>query len=68
MQTSNTRSAILEAAQEMVQRQGINAMCYQDIGEAVGICKASVFHHFPTKDCKNDCWNSLYSVDKAEKR
>ena len=40
---------MLDAAQEMVQRVGANAMSYADLSDAVGIRKASIHHHFPTK-------------------
>src|ERR1043165_7567954 len=50
MAAKDTRTAIMDAAQELIQRRGANAMSYQDISEAVGIRKASIHHHFPTKD------------------
>ncbi|MEM9419646.1 MAG: TetR/AcrR family transcriptional regulator, partial [Planctomycetota bacterium] len=37
-------------AQDLVQRRGLNAMSFQDLSEAVGIRKASVHYHFPSKD------------------
>ena len=40
----------MDSAQELIQRGGANAMSYQDISDAVGIRKASIHHHFPTKD------------------
>src|SRR5215467_5466365 len=45
-----TREKILEVAQELVQTMGANAMSYQNISEAIGIRKASIHHHFPTKE------------------
>lgn len=50
MKTTDTRTQILDAAQELIQRVGANAMSYQDISQAVGIRKASIHYHFPTKD------------------
>ena len=47
---SQTRMRILDAAQDLIQRLGANAMSYQHISEAVGIRKASIHHHFPTKE------------------
>lgn len=44
-----TRSRILDVAQDLIQRRGLNAMSYQDFSESVGIRKASVHHHFPAK-------------------
>ena len=43
------RTQLLDAAQSLVQRVGANAMSFQDLSDAVGIRKASVHHHFPTK-------------------
>jgi len=50
MKTRDTKNNILDAAQEYVQRWGANAMSYQHISEAVGIRKASIHHHFSTKE------------------
>ncbi|MDM9380261.1 TetR/AcrR family transcriptional regulator [Chlorogloeopsis sp. ULAP01] len=50
MNLKDTRTQILDAAQELIQRLGVNAISYQDISVAVGIRKASIHHHFPTKD------------------
>jgi TetR/AcrR family transcriptional repressor of nem operon len=49
MSETDTRTLILDAAQDLVQRRGANAMSYQDLSEAVGIRKASIHYHFPTK-------------------
>lgn len=50
MMRGDTKTAILDTAQELIQRSGANAMSYRDISEAIGIRKASIHHHFPTKD------------------
>lgn len=50
MNSTDTRTQILDTAQELIQRLGVNAMSYHDISVAVGIRKASIHHHFPTKD------------------
>jgi TetR/AcrR family transcriptional repressor of nem operon len=50
MKGADTRTAILDAAQDLIQRVGANAMSYQHISEAVGIRKASIHHHFPSKE------------------
>ena len=47
--TNDTRTRILDAAQEMIQRRGLNAMSFQDLSDAVGIRKPSVHHHFASK-------------------
>ncbi|HSS97391.1 MAG TPA: TetR/AcrR family transcriptional regulator [Terriglobales bacterium] len=49
-ESSDTRTRILDAAQDLIQRIGANAMSYQHISEAVGIRKASIHHHFPKKE------------------
>jgi TetR/AcrR family transcriptional repressor of nem operon len=50
MNSTDTRTQILDTAQDLIQRVGVNAMSYQDISEAVGIRKASIHYHFPSKD------------------
>lgn len=47
---SDTRTKILDIAEDLVQRVGLNAMSYKDISDAVGIRKASIHHHFPKKE------------------
>jgi len=50
MPSTDTKTAIMDAAQELIQRGGANAMSYQHVSDAIGIRKASIHHHFPTKD------------------
>lgn len=50
MKPTDTKTLILDTAQELIQRLGVNAMSYQDISQVVGIRKASIHSHFPTKD------------------
>lgn len=50
MLTQDTRERILETAQRLAQQRGFNAFSYADISEAVGIRKASIHYHFPSKD------------------
>ena len=49
MSEADTRTLILDAAQDLIQRLGSNAMSYQHLSEAVGIRKASIHYHFPAK-------------------
>jgi TetR/AcrR family transcriptional repressor of nem operon len=49
MSEPDTRTLILDAAQDLIQRLGANAMSYQHLSEAVGIRKASIHYHFPAK-------------------
>ena len=47
--STDTRTRILDVAQDLIQRKGLNAMSFQDLSDAVGIRKPSVHHHFSTK-------------------
>ncbi len=47
---NTTATRILDAAQEMVRNRGYSAFSYADISEQVGIRKASIHYHFPSKD------------------
>jgi len=44
------REQILDAAQQLVQERGIQAVSFQDIANAVGLKKPSLFHHFANKE------------------
>jgi len=66
---------ILNAAQLLVQTRGYDAFSYADISAAVGIRKASIHHHFPTKGdlglrligrFREACRAALAGVDRAE--
>ncbi|MCD4689251.1 MAG: TetR/AcrR family transcriptional regulator, partial [Desulfuromonadaceae bacterium] len=46
----DTKRHILDVAEDLIQRVGLNAMSYKHISDAVGIRKASIHHHFPKKD------------------
>lgn len=46
---SNTADDILAAARRFIVAGGYNGFSYADIAEAVGIRKASIHHHFPSK-------------------
>ena len=45
----NAREAILEAARRTAQAHGYGGLNFRDIGAAVGIKAASIYHHFPSK-------------------
>lgn len=47
---SKTAQQILDVAQEMVRSRGYSAFSYADISKQVGIRKASIHYHFPSKD------------------
>ena len=46
----NTREKILSAAQSLIQTRSFEGFSFQDIADEVGIRKASLYHHFPSKD------------------
>ncbi len=50
MKRTDTKSLILDVAQDLIQRLGVNCMSYQDISNSIGIRKASIHTHFPKKD------------------
>ena len=45
----HTRDLILDAAEHLIQTRGYNGFSYQDIADRVGIRKASIHFHFPSK-------------------
>lgn len=45
----NTSDEILTSAQTLIMTGGYNGFSYADIASVVGIRKASIHHHFPTK-------------------
>lgn len=46
---TNTSDQILASAQALIETGGYNSFSYADIASVVGIRKASIHHHFPTK-------------------
>lgn len=48
-QQTSTREKILDIAQALLERRGFNAFSYQDIANDLGIKKASLHYHFPSK-------------------
>ncbi|MCO7226482.1 TetR/AcrR family transcriptional regulator [Pleionea sp. CnH1-48] len=48
--TSDTRSRILDVAQDMVQRQSISGVSFQELANQIGIKKGSMYYHFESKD------------------
>ena len=49
MISKDTRTNIMDVAQDLIQRRGVNGMSFQDISNAVKIRKASIHHHFASK-------------------
>ena len=46
---SDTADQILDIAEMLIQTRGYSAFSYQDIADAIGIRKASIHYHFPSK-------------------
>ena len=46
----DTRQTLLDQAAELIRTCGYNGFSYADLAERVGIRKASIHHHFPTKE------------------
>src|SRR5260370_42701461 len=41
---------IIDAAAQLFRRHGFSTVTMQDIGQAVGLSKAGLYHHCPSKD------------------
>lgn len=48
--TMGTKEMLLKEAEALVRTRGFAAFSYADLSERVGIRKASIHHHFPTKE------------------
>lgn len=46
---TDTKTALLNSAERAARRRGFDGFSYADLSVAVGIRKASIHHHFPTK-------------------
>lgn len=47
--TSDTKTALLNAAEQAARSRGFDGFSYADLASTVGIRKASIHYHFPTK-------------------
>ena len=47
---ATTREQILGVARDLIQTRSYLGFSFQDVAEQVGIRKASLYHHFPTKE------------------
>ncbi|RST47690.1 TetR/AcrR family transcriptional regulator [Variovorax sp. DXTD-1] len=48
--TGSTREQILAVARSLIETRSYLGFSFQDVADAVGIRKASLYHHFPTKE------------------
>ena len=46
---TDTRSRILDVAEDLLQDRGFNGFSYKDVAGALGIRNAAVHYHFPAK-------------------
>lgn len=49
-EAAETRDRILDLAKDIVLRRSFNSFSYQDLADGVGIRKASIHYHFPSKE------------------
>jgi TetR/AcrR family transcriptional repressor of nem operon len=49
MSPADTKTHILDIAEQLARRRGFNGFSYRDIAEPLGIKNAAVHYHFPTK-------------------
>ncbi len=59
----NRKDQILEIATELVQTRGYSAFSYQDLSDRLGIAKASIHHHFPSKEDLGKAVAEKYNAD-----
>lgn len=60
MSTVDMKSALLAEAETLVRTVGYTAFSYADLSERVGIRKASIHHHFPTKEALGNALIDAY--------
>jgi TetR/AcrR family transcriptional repressor of nem operon len=48
--TTDTKTALLQKAEILIRRRGYSGFSYADLSDTVGIRKASIHHHYPTKE------------------
>lgn len=63
---STTSDDILDCAQTLIMKGGYNGFSYADIAAVVGIRKASIHHHFPSKADLVRALISRYRADARE--
>jgi len=63
----STRDALLKSAEVHLRTKGYAAFSYADLAEEIGIRKASIHHHFPTKENLGEALVSEYIAQFTEK-
>ena len=61
--TAGTRETLLKEAEVLVRTRGYAAFSYADLSKRVGIRKASIHHHFPTKEALGEELIDSYLVE-----
>lgn len=46
----DTRSALLDLAEQLIRTRGYGGFSYADLAKSIGIAKASIHYHFPSKE------------------
>ncbi len=57
------KNQIVEIAMDLVQTRGYSAFSYQDLSDRLGITKASIHHHFPSKQDLGMAIAEKYNAD-----
>jgi len=57
-----TRGRILDAAERLVQSRGFNGFSYADVASELGVTKASLHYHFPSKAELGEALIARYSA------
>lgn len=60
--SQDTKTALLDVAEHAARARGIDGFSYADLAEAVGIRKASIHYHFPSKDDLSQALIERYSA------
>jgi AcrR family transcriptional regulator len=50
VEAAETRERILDLAKDILLRRSFNSFSYQDLADGIGIRKASIHYHFPSKE------------------
>jgi TetR/AcrR family transcriptional repressor of nem operon len=64
--TATTKELLLKEAETLVRTRGFAAFSYADLSERIGIKKASIHHHFPTKEALGGALIDSYLVKFEE--
>ncbi len=65
---SHTATRILDAAQDLVQRRGYNAVSYGDLAAELDLTTAAIHYHFPSKADLGEAMVARYRRTNADER